>query len=58
MTIKEWYDLRIEAMQMQANMQTSPLRGLVGARVGLIPHQLYIAHEVGKRFAPRVLPCR
>ena len=52
---KEWYDLRIEAMQMQANMHTSPLRGLVGARVGLIPHQLYIAHEVGQRFAPRVL---
>ncbi|OTG86343.1 RNA polymerase-binding ATPase [Acinetobacter sp. ANC 4558] len=52
---KEWYDLRIEAMQMQANMQTSPLRGLIGSRVGLIPHQLYIAHEVGKRFAPRVL---
>ncbi|MBL2057188.1 hypothetical protein ELJ02_40605, partial [Klebsiella pneumoniae] len=38
---KEWYDLRIEAMLMQAQMQTSPLRGLVGARVGLIPHQLY-----------------
>ena len=52
---KEWYDLRIEALQMQANMQTSPLRGLIGSRVGLIPHQLYIAHEVGKRFAPRVL---
>ena len=52
---KEWYDLRIEALQMQANMQNSPLRGMVGARVGLIPHQLYIAHEVGKRFAPRVL---
>ncbi|EXH84980.1 DEAD/DEAH box helicase family protein [Acinetobacter baumannii 273929] len=52
---KEWYDLRIEAMLMQAQMQTSPLRGLVGARVGLIPPQLYIAHEVGKRFAPRVL---
>lgn len=52
---KEWYDLRIEAMLMQAQMQTSPLRGMVGARVGLIPHQLYIGHEVGKRFAPRVL---
>ena len=52
---KEWYDLRIEALQMQANMQNSPLRGMVGARVGLIPHQFYIAHEVGKRFAPRVL---
>ena len=24
---KEWYDLRIEAMLMQAQMQTSPLRG-------------------------------
>ena len=36
---KEWYDLRIEALQMQANMQNSPLRGMVGARVGLIPHQ-------------------
>ncbi|MFX2257451.1 RNA polymerase-associated protein RapA [Acinetobacter variabilis] len=52
---KEWYDLRIEALLMQANMQTNPLRGLVGSRVGLIPHQLYIAHEVGQRFAPRVL---
>ena len=36
-------------------MKASPLRGMVGARVGLIPHQLYIAHEVGQRFAPRVL---
>ncbi|MFH7764537.1 RNA polymerase-associated protein RapA [Acinetobacter sp. BSP-28] len=52
---KEWYDLRIEALLMQANMKSSPLRGMVGARVGLIPHQLYIAHEVGQRFAPRVL---
>ncbi|MAK30166.1 RNA polymerase-associated protein RapA [Acinetobacter sp.] len=52
---KEWYDLRIEALQMQAQMHRSPLRGLIGARVGLIPHQLYIAHEVGQRFAPRVL---
>nr|WP_214647276.1 RNA polymerase-associated protein RapA [Acinetobacter sp. ANC 5414] len=52
---KEWYDLRIEALIMQANMKSSPLRGMVGARVGLIPHQLYIAHEVGQRFAPRVL---
>ena len=52
---KEWYDLRIEALTMQANMKSSPLRGMIGARVGLIPHQLYIAHEVGQRFAPRVL---
>lgn len=52
---KEWYDLRIEALLMQARMATSPLRGFLGPRVGLIPHQLYIAHEVGRRLAPRVL---
>ena len=52
---KEWYDLRIEALQLKASMQNSRLRGLIGSRVGLIPHQLYIAHEVGQRFAPRVL---
>ncbi|KAA8735594.1 RNA polymerase-associated protein RapA [Acinetobacter qingfengensis] len=52
---KEWYDLRIQALLMQAQMSRSPLRGLLGARVGLIPHQLYIANEVGTRLAPRVL---
>ncbi len=52
---KEWYDLRIQALMMQATMKRSPLRGLLGARVGLIPHQLYIANEVGTRLAPRVL---
>lgn len=52
---KEWYDLRIQALMMQAQMNRSPLRGLLGARVGLIPHQLYIANEVGTRLAPRVL---
>ena len=34
---------------------SSPVRGLVGARVELIPHQLYIAAEVARRDAPRVL---
>lgn len=51
----EWYRLRIEALLMKAKLSTSPLRGMLGARVGLVPHQLYIAHEVGKRLAPRVL---
>ena len=30
-------------------------RGLLGARVSLLPHQIYIASEVGQRLAPRVL---
>ncbi|MFB2538135.1 MULTISPECIES: RNA polymerase-associated protein RapA [unclassified Acinetobacter] len=52
---KENYDLRVQALLMQSQMRRSPLRGLLGARVGIIPHQLYIANEVGTRFAPRVL---
>ena len=52
---REWFDLRIEALMLHGQLQSSRLRGLLGPRVGLIPHQLYIAHEVGKRLAPRVL---
>lgn len=51
----EWYELRQEILRMQAALSNHPLRGLMGARVGIIAHQLYIAHEVGKRLAPRVL---
>lgn len=51
----EYFPLRFQSWQMQQQLQQSPLRGLVGGRVSLIPHQLYIAHEVAKRHAPRVL---
>lgn len=33
----------------------SEVRGLAGGRTSLLPHQLYIAHEVARRYAPRVL---
>lgn len=39
---------------MQSALAGHPLKGLMGARVDIIEHQLYIAHEVGKRIA-RVL---
>ena len=51
----DWFRLRKEALKHQYEQQQSPLTGLTGARVNLIPHQLYIADEVGSRFAPRVL---
>lgn len=51
----DWYRLRRDCLKHQFEQQQSELSGLVGARVSLIPHQLYIADEVGKRFAPRVL---
>ncbi|MCG9576307.1 RNA polymerase-associated protein RapA [Vibrio tubiashii] len=47
--------LRYRALMNQYEQHRSPMRGLCGMRAGLIPHQLYIAHEVGRRHAPRVL---
>ncbi|MEN9534643.1 MAG: polymerase-associated protein RapA [Pseudomonadota bacterium] len=49
------FTLRYEALINQHQRRRNPTRGLAGGRVSLIPHQLYIAHEVGHRYAPRVL---
>ncbi|AEY00862.1 ATP-dependent helicase HepA [Oceanimonas sp. GK1] len=49
------FNLRYQALMHQFNQRRSPLRGLGSGRIGLIPHQLHIAHEVGNRHAPRVL---
>ncbi len=49
------FDLRGEALRHRAAMRRSPVRGLVGARMALIPHQLFIADEVAGRPLPRVL---
>ncbi|MCG7498699.1 RNA polymerase-associated protein RapA [Vibrio sp. Of7-15] len=49
------FALRYRALQNQYQQHKSPMRGLCGMRAGLIPHQLHIANEVGRRYAPRVL---
>lgn len=51
----DWFRLRKDCLHHQFSQQQSDLTGLSGGRVSLIPHQLYIAEEVGSRFAPRVL---
>jgi ATP-dependent helicase HepA len=51
----KWFELRYETLQQLNRLGHSDLRGLTGARTSLLPHQLYIAHEVANRFAPRVL---
>ena len=51
----DWFRLRKDCLRYQYEQQQSELMGLTGGRVSLIPHQLYIADEVGNRFAPRVL---
>jgi ATP-dependent helicase HepA len=50
-----WFNLRYETRQALARLANGEARGLYGPRVSLIPHQLYIGHEVAQRFAPRVL---
>lgn len=49
------FALRRETLQHEYNRRISPVNGFVGGRIDLIPHQLYIAHEVSSRYAPRVL---
>lgn len=51
----KWFELRYQTLQLLNRLTHSPVRGLGGCRTSLIPHQLYIAYEVAKRYAPRVL---
>ena len=51
----KWFDLRHHTLQQANRLGHSELQGLTGGRTSLIPHQLYIAHEVAGRYAPRVL---
>ncbi len=52
---RKWFELRQQSLKHHERLSGSDLRGLTGARTSLIPHQLYIAHEVANRYAPRVL---
>jgi len=51
----KWFELRHQTHLQINHLSQSELRGLSGGRTSLIPHQLYIAHEVANRYAPRVL---
>ena len=49
------FDLRCAALRHQHRRRQSPVRGFAGGRIDLLPHQLYLASEVSRRLAPRVL---
>ena len=49
------YQLRTQTLEHTNRLQQSPVRGLMGSRTNLLKHQVYIASEVGQRYAPRVL---
>ena len=50
-----WFLLRYETWLRLQQHQQSPVKGLLGGRTSLIPHQLYIAHESANRSAPRIM---
>lgn len=49
------FALRVATLEHSNAQQCSAASGLMGSRTSLLPHQLYIANEVGQRHAPRVL---
>ncbi|MBK0034284.1 RNA polymerase-associated protein RapA [Erwinia sp. S43] len=49
------FALRFRARKYQSEQYRLSTSGLRGMRTSLIPHQLHIAHDVGRRHAPRVL---
>ncbi len=49
------YNLRCATLLRMHELQQSTVRGLLGSRTSLLPHQTYIANEVARRHAPRVL---
>ena len=49
------FELRLDTLRYTHQLQQSPVAGLMGARIQLLPHQLYIANETANRYAPRVL---
>ncbi len=51
----KWFSLRCAAREIANRLQRSDVYGLAGCRTSLIAHQLYIAYEVSRRYAPRVL---
>ncbi|ACB77798.1 RNA polymerase-associated protein RapA [Opitutus terrae] len=51
----EVFELRSQVLEAQAQFRQSEVRGFLGGRIELIPHQFYILHEVAARQIPRVL---
>jgi ATP-dependent helicase HepA len=50
-----WFSLRYETWQRLQQHAQSPIKGLLGVRAALIPHQIFIAHEAANRAAPRIM---
>lgn len=50
-----WFTLRLKAREYESMIWQSNMRGLQGARMSLVPHQLYIANQAGRQHETRAL---
>ena len=50
-----WFELRRDVFEHRDRAARSPIRGLAGARVEVMPHQVHVAVEALSRQAPRLL---
>ncbi len=49
------FELRFKTLWNKNRLTQSPVRGFVGGRMDLIPHQFYVANQIVDRPIPRVL---
>jgi ATP-dependent helicase HepA len=49
------FNLRYKTLTHKNRLTQSPVRGFIGGRMSLIPHQFYVAHQIADRPIPRVL---
>lgn len=53
--ISALFNLRYKTHHFKNKITQSPVRGFVGGRMDLLPHQFYVAHQIADRPIPRVL---
>lgn len=52
---QRWFNLRRQVFEFRHQLAQSPIKGLMGTRVSVLPHQIYIAVEALRRRHPRIL---
>lgn len=52
---RKLYFFRLKTLKLKKSIETSPVRGLIGPKINLLPHQLFVAKSVLDQPLPRVL---
>ena len=52
---QRWFNLRRQVFEFRHQLAQAPIKGLMGTRVSILPHQIYIAVEALRRRHPRLL---